>query len=457
MRIVFACDHKWRDLPALVVIKIHLENLGYKVWLVSPKELDAMLPLLQPDLVVLNHFWDERYRRLAQRLRAHGIAVGVLPTEGAIPMFVRRQMVTGAFTDFSLLDFHLCWNEGVAEGIAATKKLPRDRLEVVGCPRYDFAREPLHGSCLSRDQFCQRFNLDPKRPIITWASRFAIAKKADASPEAIEAYANELGKIGFWADTEGRGHTVMDLIRTFRTSLDAFVDACSEIALRNPEMQFVFKPHPGDDVSYIERRLGKALANNVTLCLEVYIGDVLRASDVVVNSNCTTSIEAWVLDIPVVDVQIIDDKVSGRPDIQAGNRVARTIDEVEAGILSCLVDKSVAAHVKEARDTLIAKSFYRVDGQRCRAVADAVDRFLKTFDRTRRKRYPIKLGGGFRRVLATAITFWSGAPAGTGARKVLFGKRTELVRGGVFDKSLNQRDVSRTDARLRHLIERRAG
>ena len=171
MRVLLACDHKWRDLQSLVVIKLYLHQLGHTVSIVSPKEMETLIAVLQPDLVLLNHFWDERYQHLATKLRSFGIAVGVLPTEGAIPTSIWGPMVFGKFSDYSLLDLYLSWNEITANGIAEAGKLSEEKIKVVGCPRFDFTVPPLLQSCMSRGEFCSRLGLDPKRPVVAWASR----------------------------------------------------------------------------------------------------------------------------------------------------------------------------------------------------------------------------------------------------------------------------------------------
>ena len=119
MRIVLACDQKWRDLPALVVVRQHLRKLGHQVVIVSTKSMESLLPVVQPDCVVLNNFWDQRYHKLAKQLRECGIAVVVLPTEGATPTDIWGPMIFGEYSDYSLIDYQMCWNRPSADGIAA--------------------------------------------------------------------------------------------------------------------------------------------------------------------------------------------------------------------------------------------------------------------------------------------------------------------------------------------------
>lgn len=452
MLVVLACDQKWRDLPSLVVIKRRLESFGHRVRIVSTKELEPLIAVLQPNLVLLNHFWDHRYQRLAKRLRSYGIAVGVLPTEGAIPTDIWGPMVFGEFTDYSLLDFYLSWNEATALGIGEAGRLSKDKIKVVGCPRFDFVVDPLIKSCMTKAEFCDRFGFEIGRPIVTWASRFSLAKLSYASTDALKFFEREAKEIGYWQSIESKGDSVESLISVFKDALDAFLHAFTEIAKRMPEIQFVFKPHPNDDVEYIKRHIEKVALPNIQLSLGAYIADFIRASDILINSDCSTSVEAWVLNVPVIDAQLVTDNISGRPDIQAGNFVARTVDDIERLILRLLVDRSIEKNMQIERDAFVEKWFGKIDGRRCESAADSINHFLGLIRQSDKRWYPFAIAGGFRRVLTAAFTFYGKVPAGTSVRDALLGRRRSDLRNGIFDKVITQLDVNVTETKLRKYI-----
>jgi hypothetical protein len=448
MRFVLACDQKWRDLPALVAIRCHLTRLGHACWIVSARELKRLLPALQPDIVVLNNFWDTAYHDMAHWLRAAGIAVGVLPTEGAADLDVWGSIVLGEFSDFSLLDFHLCWNKATAQAIVDHGSMPAEKIDVIGCPRFDFAVPPLASTCMQRTEFCRLLGLDPARPIVTWASRYAQARMAYASAASRAAFAADCEKVGITHCVIRGGHDIDEMVGVLKMSLDKFIDAFVVAARARSDLQFVFKPHPNDDVLYIRNRIAEGAVPNATMALGVYIGDALRSSDVLVNNDCSTSIESWIHGVPVVDAQLNRDPITGRPELAACNPIASDANEVIVMIDRSIRDRTVSPSLQSSREAFISKWFEVVDGKRSQAAAAALDRYARSHGR-RRKFYSLRHGGGAKDV-AKHLAYWLvGVPGGAGLRSGLLGNKKRQQSSIIFDKVITRNDVRRLHAKIR--------
>ena len=303
---------------------------------------------------------------------------------------------------------------------------------------------------MTRDELSAMLGLDPARPIVTWASRFALAKMAYATPEARAAFDRQLHGIGIAQCLERLGTTIQNHIDIFAESLDKFLQAFVRATRARPDVQFLFKPHPNDDVRYIESRIASA-GPNVRLAVGVYIGDVLRASDVLVNSDCNTSIEAWVHGIPVIDAQFRVDTHAGRPDIAAGNWIAKDADAVIALTDAGLADQTITPELSAKRAAFIERWFEKIDGRRCNVAARSLDRFLRVRE-PRRRFYPISHGGGAKHVTASALSWLMDLPGGYPLRQAHKVRARDRMPGGTYDKVISRRDVSRIERRLRPLI-----
>jgi len=444
MKILFACDQKWRDLPSLVVIRHHLQLRGHRVFILPTKNFEALLPLIQPDCVVLNAFWDRRYCRLAEQLRAAGIAVAVLPTEGATPTHLWGPMVFGEFSDFSLIDYLMCWNHTTAEGIVEHGTMAREKIDVVGCPRMDFAVPPLVNSCRTRADVCAMLGLDPARPIVTWASRFALAHIENASAERKAAFYATLSEIGYTQCVERLGYKVEEHVLIYAVALQKFVEAFIAVSRARPELQFVFKPHPNDNVATIREQLSNGGLADPKIAVGVYIGDTLRATDVLVNSDCNTSIEAWIHGVPVVEAQLHHDYIASRPDIAAGNWKAETSDAVITLIDRALEFPSVSPEMKRVRADFIARWFGELDGRRGEQVAISLNRFLAARG-GRRKFYPFAPAGGMKNAVKSGVTWMRGKRVRNPFRR---GSQTARA-AGVYDKVISRKDVIEMGERLK--------
>ena len=145
MRIHLLCDHKWRDLPNLTVIKLELEALGHRVLLSTTKDAVPMMQAFRPDCVVFNHLFGRFYAELSANLRDAGVCVVMLPTEGAMrPEFVG--IAAGEFADFSACQLFLNWSEPAARLLRQRWRADESAAPVVGCTRFDFYHPRFAGS-----------------------------------------------------------------------------------------------------------------------------------------------------------------------------------------------------------------------------------------------------------------------------------------------------------------------
>lgn len=449
MRIVLFCDQKWRDLPSLCVIGLLLKAAGHKVTIASTKEVEPLLYALKPHVAVFNHILDKRYVRLANRLKDVGTKIVVLPTEGATPTHIWGPLVFGQFTDYSMVDLYLSWNKITADGLVANGKIPASAARVIGCPRFDFAKAPLRDTCMTREEFCARNGLDPARPLVTFASRFALAKLTYADANALEKVRADMYEVGFAQCVELLGYQLDEVFDYYRRGLDAFVDSYVAVARAFPNCQIVFKPHPNDDIHYIDKAISAHSLPNVRLVSDAYIGDVLRATDVLVNSDCNTSFEAWVQGVPVVDVQIVPDPITGRTDIQACNPVAATTDETVALVKSALEKAPLDPEKAQARSKLIKVWYDDVDGARCRAAAQEIHALAKAAKAQRPRRLPLRRGE-FRKSITAIVRYKLGVPGGVPLRDFVLGNYSTVNRAsGVFDKVVTSADVARMEAHLK--------
>ena len=174
MIIQLLCDHKWRDLPNLVVLKIRLNSLGHKVYISSTKDSEAMISIFKPDCVVINNLFSRRNRRLAQLLKKLNVIIILLPTEGAVrPEF--KKIMDGDFANYDLIDLILPWSEISAKGIRKRWRFSKERVKVAGYNRLDFYNKKMINIVEKKDIFCSRHDLNPNKPIVTWATQYGYA------------------------------------------------------------------------------------------------------------------------------------------------------------------------------------------------------------------------------------------------------------------------------------------
>ncbi len=376
MRIQFFCDHKWRDLPNIAAIKVALERKGHRVLVSTTKDAVALAMLYRPDAVVFNHLLSKAYRNIARVLKANGRTVIVLPTEGAMrPEYL--SIASGEFSDFTDADLILAWSGSAANDVRQRWKAPTVNITVAGCTRFDFYHERFRSLVTGRDEFCRRNQLDPNRPIVTWATAYAYAHMYENSSKAAWAqFEREGEEVGIAECLRRIGISFTDLPRLFAEGRQSCAASFFKIARAMPDLQFIIKPHPVENREFYRSHVRKHALKNVRFCPEDYVWNILNATDIHLHRQCTTAVEAWMWNKPTIEMGMDHHPAWEWPDREAGSYIARTADDL-VDLIRLSLDKSVDHDRMKYRQNYIHQWFGPADGRRCETAADLIDTSLR--------------------------------------------------------------------------------
>ena len=143
--ILFFVDHKWRDLPNSVYLKLLLEKKGYKVTIARNGFESIVLPVIQPDAVIFNHVYEDKRVRLIRRFISNGLKVIILPTENIPVLDKVKKLFAGAMTDMSVVDKYFAWNRVIADAINEQKTIKPENVHIIGVPVLISTDNPLIG------------------------------------------------------------------------------------------------------------------------------------------------------------------------------------------------------------------------------------------------------------------------------------------------------------------------
>ena len=377
-RILLLVDFKYRDLPGLALLKVLLEEQGpYEVFLVPnvPNVGERLyLHKIKPHLVVFSQFLNQSYVDRAYRLRRLGIGVVILPSEGTAYTEEGRLWAAGNFVDLSPVDLFFIWNEGIAELVRARGKIAPERCVVAGVPRFDLYHPRFRSVLLSKEQFCNRYGIDPRRPIVTWATNFAWAGHA-GNPDKIA------GSIRHYR-TQGLLGTpiykdIPALIERDFESRRILTRGVLRIARDFPDVTLVIKLHPAEESDYYRQEVASAGLKNVTIVSREYIWNVLNATDLHLHRSCTTAIEAWLMDKPTIELQFAPQEWYCAKEILPGGDVAYTLEACLDQVRYYLRGGSIPTEQKSARPGIIEWFCGPVDGQSAQRHVKRIDAWLR--------------------------------------------------------------------------------
>jgi len=303
----------------------------------------------RPDVVVATHLSHGYGRSLvAAARRRHIPTVGNLVSwdNAYRPLKVRPDRIT-------------CWSERNRAELVSMCAYESDQIDVIGAPAFDayFGQD----SVWSREELCGRLGLNPKRPILLFA-------------------------------TLGQMNLFMDETSTFETTMKAVRDG--RIA---GSPQVVLRLHPTSRHAFFARFLDRG--DVVVSRYEGYIpwmawapyreeivlaGNLLRHADVCISPGSTMTIEASIFDTPTVMpvmnryqpeayTRMIDRnwlQAHFKPILDQGLlHIARTEEELVSLVNRALADRSAFADESRGiRETLLGP----LDGKATRRLADVI-------------------------------------------------------------------------------------
>ena len=383
MRIQLLCDHKWRDLPNLAVTKVRLQQLGHHVLISTTKDALPVIHWFRPDCVVINHLFSPENVALCRGLRARGVATVLLPTEGAVHPAL-APLGEGEYSDFSVVDRFLAWGEEAAGPIRRRWGFDKRTAPVVGFPRLDFYHRRFGSVVTPRETFLRAMNLDPARPVVTWATQFSYAHLG-RSPELMAKYKREQADFGIRESYLRIGLDPDSIPEIHARGQEAGARAVIALAKAIPRAQVIIRPHPTEDRNYYRTLIREHGVDSIAFCPQDYIWNVLNASDVHIHRHCTTAVEGWMWNKPTVELALDPVPQLAWPGREAGSDTADTPEALIEIVRANLSGQGISPVREAARQTHIATLMGPVDGRRSIQAADEIHELLQ--ERGRRRRY----------------------------------------------------------------------
>lgn len=439
-KILFAVDHKWRDLAGHVYAGLLLEQRGHQVDYTRNNLEKNCIWASKPDLVVMNHLLPHKKQQFAKFLNKQNIKVAILPTEGMPTLDGMRNYAGGKDCDLSGVDLHFTWSQAMAEVLHENKTIARDKIVVAGVPRFDFYRQPLK-SILNKSAFLEKYHLNPRFPLITLATNFTQASFFTANQDF---YRNNAQKHGFDKVFEDLFGDATDIPRRDYLSRELFLDAFVALVGHFPEVNFVLKLHPSEDHQYYQDLIHKKLSSaaaRVRIIAHEYIWDVLNATDIELNRSCTTAIESWLLGKPTIEMQLNPDEFYFSAEFASGSDLVRSTDALIATVSHYLAGGEIPDSLQQAREKFLQTWCNSPDGDATRIVVEHIHRLLDAEKRPQ--------GSGAsavnwkRRFLSHVLSlgdYFGHDLRVYGVKNTLAGNYVDKL--GRFDKYIHKRDIA---------------
>ena len=361
-RVMMLVPYKARDLEGAALVGHHLrERYGFETVYTNGYGIERKLLECDPDALVLDHLvWSFKAAeaRLAKRL---GMKVFMLPTEGLFQSPDVALKVVGMHHGVTALpDRILAWGRYVQRAVLGAGLTDPERIPVVGCPRFDLYARPYVDAVPSRDEFVRGLGFeDPSRPLVLWATNTPYATRDT------KRIVNRYVRRSDWTERQ-----VMDLIEDNRGQFAEHSRVVGDLARAHPDWNFIVKVHPAE-WSHPYERLVQA-HGNIRLAHTEPVRPFLVHCDLLLQRNCTTANEAWMLGKPVLNLEIGSYRREAQPQYAKGNEIVRSFAQVERAAREYLAGAPIPEDQQRAREAFIAEFYFSIDGKASERCADFI-------------------------------------------------------------------------------------
>ena len=293
---LFVYEHKVRELENLCLLKYELDRRGYKTEIRYIEDAEnelAVKPFIHTKVLLVMSCYDNH--ALAWQVKNYVKFDKVIDMQWENIVYPKDEEREGAFKNYKEIGKavpHVSWGQQNVKRLLEAAHLDQKMVKLTGHVGMDFLREPLCRYYLSREELFSRYDLSVEGRTIFFASPYY----GDSLPqEYIDDMCARFGEnwteyYKFMCDSQ---HIVLKWLENI----------CTEY----PDIQVVFRPHPGHPSLMAERVAGKcsnfhiiggeSVKQWIVTCDKIYTGN----SSVIVEAFFAQKMCQLVFPLPVTE------------------------------------------------------------------------------------------------------------------------------------------------------------
>lgn len=331
LNLILPIETEARELDGRLFLAAHHARRSHRVFVGATSHTHRLVRQMQGGVYFGKHImfpsWEEPVEYL--NAKAHGFVVAHLSEEGAV--FLGDEPAWREDLHFQLDprvmqegDFVCAWGDFQREYYRAECELPANDVRTTGHVRFDIYKAKY------REFYREDVLAIRKRfgNFVLMNSNFCVANDAEGPHNVFVPAVNydpgnvekRLRFIGRWS-------------RVART-LPSYVELIHHLAVARPDVSFVVRPHPGDNVAFFRAAFGGVA--NVHVVLEGTVAPWIIAANAVLHDGCTTALESYMVGTPIVNFTPVNEPEHEFMLTNAFGTRARTFAEAKDAVLAAL-------------------------------------------------------------------------------------------------------------------------
>lgn len=367
-------ETKVRELHGKVLFSLYAANAGFRVIIGEQREVREQLPFRLPGIYVDKSVAQSK-EKWFQRFSALGNTLVAWDEEGLIfhdGTYVEKRFSRDAFR---LIKRFYAWGEHHEKEIKASVSEAGGKIITSGNPRFDMLQKEYRPFYKERVEKIRR-----------QLGRFVLVNTnfGHVNHFAGPGYKEKIRK-------KGRGPEMEKFIREWRQFqqqiFSEFVRGVQRLAAKLEDIQLVVRPHPSENHDYWKDVTAEY--GNVHVLHEGNVIEWILASECVVHNDCTTAVEAYLLNKPVIAFRPIQ---SEKFETFLPNFLSVTVPDID-GLVNAVLCKighlkgpDPSSHGQESKAQLQVAEYYISNmsgGTACCAIVNDLKSLVKDLSKPR--------------------------------------------------------------------------
>lgn len=362
-RIFLPIEIKVREFHSKLLFALFAAERGYETVLGGQIELIERMPKLgrgiyiDKSTAITKRDWFRTCREL-------GNHVAAWDEEGLVYLSDEVYHVTRMDPEsFGLTDLFFTWGPSHTSTVLSGYPDAAERVVPVGNPRMDLLRPEFRGYCDERVTELRR-KYGRMLLINTNFPLHNFAKGHEAAATIFDPYPlkNKSDLLNGWYEFQKNGY-------------ESFMEAASKIYEKFPDHTIVIRPAPAESIEPWQRHFEGNRRGVVSK--EGNVVEWIRAADAVVHFNCTTGIEAFLLDVPSIAYRCVQSERYETPQVIRCSTEALTLDELVEKLQTTVNtdEAKPLERYKAYKDSIIEDHLCSLEGSTCcERILDEIDR-----------------------------------------------------------------------------------
>lgn len=293
---LFVYEHKVRELENLCLLKYELDRRGYRTEIRYVEDAEnelAVKPFIRTKVLLVMSCYDNH--ALSWQIKNYVKFDKVIDMQWENIVYPKDEEREGAFKNYKEIGKavpHVSWGQQNVKRLLEAAHLDQKMVKLIGHVGMDFLREPLCRYYLGREELFGKYDLSVERKTLFFASPYY----GDSLPQE------------YIADMCSRfGENWTEYYKFMCDSQHIVLKWFEEICREQPDLQVVFRPHPGHPSLMAQKVAercenfhiigGESVKQWIVTCDKVYTGN----SSVVVEAFFARKMCQLLFPLPVTE------------------------------------------------------------------------------------------------------------------------------------------------------------